>query len=495
VNVRLIGTTSLLVISLATNSFADPAAAKIMHRVVVKIQSTHTMSADITQRINGDDVIGPIAGHIDMEAPNKRFGDFWFYTPGKKLDHNPNHPQLIIGSDGKQAWSVDYEGTVHKSLGSKSIDSLPDIAVFIYTNLKQQEEAVMDNRVHVLPGQSLWEGEKYTVLSSIAPGANDEGGATKFFVYVGNDNLIHRLVQKNDHGIQMELCYRNIQLNKSPPLNRFSVYVPASAPTWKVQLADDRTKLDKKSKSLLKSAGDKIQSLQEISTDYTFKRSSLSQTGPYLTTITGRLKILRPGYIWTEQKKEEFSGRNQSTKTSQETNVCDGETRWHLTSTSDGATYTKYPEKWSLKFLINQSSVKPLRDYFDPDQSVFNIREGLDEIHYVGKFVWNGNTYDVLEGNRKDYIPPAGRSDYYGPDVKKVQFFIGKDKLIHRTITYLHGEQGASTTEECQLTNIDINPKLSSADFVFHAPTGAKLQDDSAALNQPSQVVNIKRFF
>jgi outer membrane lipoprotein-sorting protein len=202
-----------------------------------------------------------------------------------------------------------------------------------------------------------------------------------------------------------------------------------------------RISADEKADRLLKEVSDTYKATQTLTGNIAIKRQNKGER----EITQGTVKLKKPDMAHIEFDASMLI-------------ISDGKTVWGWNKKSQR--YVSQPVGPQLKGieLLLIGGIELIRVFFEPlDLAQYPLSQATRR--YVGKRKLNGQTYQVLE-----FTMP-------GP-LGKHLFYIGADKLIHRTVSEFQ-----SGRVEASLTQVQINKSLSAATFTFKPPKTAKATD------------------
>ncbi len=207
---------------------ADPRVEALLLKVAAATGSARTMTADLT----GIDTDGkPVAATVRLMKPN--------YVRIVTKDAHTGAALTSVASDGKTLWRFpdssksEYRADPADPAGGGMIDGPAATPVQSFFGLEQGlKSGDMDAATLKYDGRRVWDGQGYQVLRH---DFNEDGIRYTAWLYVGQDDLIHRQVGTfyipNPDGTprMFEAALKNINLNAPMRAAEFAYAPPKEA--------------------------------------------------------------------------------------------------------------------------------------------------------------------------------------------------------------------------------------------------------------------------
>lgn len=231
----------------------DPAALALLQRVQTATQKMHSLSADFTQiyYYHNPDREFRSVGTIKLMKPNYTYTQQWHPHKNQATGvWEKSNNSMINASDGKNAWLVFFGGEYRKSKADAhgrnagGGDAMPtfdffDLSQSVLAQVhKQQKKGLLLGLTSA--GTEKWEGRTYRLVDwsykndypfdpetvKKAPGGVI---SERDRLYIGNDDLVHRLVDTYNVGWSGERALRNVRVNAPLTAASFKFTLPAGA--------------------------------------------------------------------------------------------------------------------------------------------------------------------------------------------------------------------------------------------------------------------------
>jgi len=462
---------AIIALLLAAPCSAGPSdkavAIKLLRQVDAKLKTVHSLSADVTQTGYGDDLFGPMTGHVDWKSPGYFSAVLWFKKPSGLTVLNADEPHRLLVSDSKTNHFVDYDGHV---VTSRTADvSCADVIHVIKFDISYELTPSKSDEGEKVYNER-WDNASYRVIALM------NGTKPVMRLYIGRDRLVHRIVIQDEDGrIETDSWLTNLRVNQSIPPSRFVFKCPTIASTWPERLADERTHTDAKSRALLETVHSRLMNLKAIALKWSYRRMSAhNKEGRVLVSQTsGTLRILTPDCEDLESTVTLQRGIAPPVVTSSLA-VASPTGCWESNTDAKGSTFRKFSFPGpSNRYFERSHTMAFFREVYDSDLTVLYQRWLLREIHYVGKAHWHGELYDVIAGSRPQILPVEPHT-FGSNDGVTETILIGGDGLIHRQIEHRVESDGIVVDTDISISDVDLSPKLTPADFTFTPPPGAK---------------------
>jgi len=217
-----------LALGIPAPAHADTKAQTLLKKVKTATRNARTLTADLV-KIGMDGKI--LQAKVLLRKPN--------YAAVIYDDTNGNPAPAAVASDGKTVWRYpdpaknEYRIEPADSAGKgivQWLDGLPVQTLFGMEKALADGGIKPDNLTYV--GTKMWEGQNFEVLQH---DFNEEGKRYTAWLYIGQDNLIHRhvgtfYIPKPDGTPRMfEVALKNIKVNPPLKTSRFAYTPPADA--------------------------------------------------------------------------------------------------------------------------------------------------------------------------------------------------------------------------------------------------------------------------
>jgi len=225
----------------AVQSPDNDKATQLLKQVVASTQAIQAMTCDITdiETIGGKSV--QKTGTVKLLKPNFLLEEVW-QSSASAPTKNEASPHEILASDGQTYWQIASDGTYFKDSASAdgknvgNTDSIspggapPDMAGFITLFFNPTMITQFDPSTGVVITNETWNGQGYRVLSQSNQSKDQAGHSNTITgrLYVGPDNLIHRLVIDAGAMGHLELQLLNIKTDATLTKTDFAFALP----TW-----------------------------------------------------------------------------------------------------------------------------------------------------------------------------------------------------------------------------------------------------------------------
>ena len=230
----------------------DPQALALLQKVQTATQKTHSLAANFTDIYDYQNPPREFRniGAIKLMKPNYAFEQHWNPRKNKATGvWEKGADSMIHASDGKTAWLVFFGGEYQKTkadphgrnVGSDytPVSDFFNPAQSVLSRVKKQQ--VKGQLLSLTDGGvQLWEGHPYHIvnwqykpdysfgkeITKKAPGGVVTERDT---LYIGSDNLVHRLVDTYNIGWSGERTLRNVQVNAPLTAANFKFTLPPGA--------------------------------------------------------------------------------------------------------------------------------------------------------------------------------------------------------------------------------------------------------------------------
>jgi hypothetical protein len=461
---------------LAQPARANVTAERLLRQDFDKVNKAKTVCVDYTFWMADDDIIGPSVWRLKWKSPGHYRSEFWPLAPVSS-QFDPEMPHVINGRDASglvYQWLAD--GTHSTSHGKGPGDPASDFGIlqFLIPNSSDQGDYLREARLHALVFNGYWRREPYRIvrISENMPPGTDYSGSTD--IYIGSDHLVHRICIYDNKRIIFDCATLRVNINPSITNADVADSVSPNVASWPEIWANRDTPIDPATRALLHAVMVQLKSLKSLSAQIDKNSSWTFDSGSAGTEhISTEVQLLRPHY-W---RQTSLCKRTPVFKTDITANFdsCDGQRRWRMQTINGDTTYLGSP--FIDAYLDNAPDFSHVfAGFFDHLNSTFYLRDGLTEMHYGGKTVWNGEQYDLIVGTRpvfRSSVDSTGTREV-GPSGIHETVYIGADHLIHRLIVISQSDEGYKRTDDTEITNITVDPPLTPADFTFTTPDGAK---------------------
>ena len=248
---------STLLLSLsAASAFAapvqvDPQALSLLQKVQTTMQNTQSLtaiSAEVTNYHNPEHEMH-WGGTVKLLKPNYAYEQEWDLRKSKATGAwEKGNMFTVLSSDGKDAWEVLLSGEYRKDKADAKgrnigFFALPTFDFFDTSQsvLAQVHEQQKKGQLIALSyvGTEAWEGRSYQLIDWDFNADNpiETGSAKKVpniftehnRLYIGSDNLVHRLVYAYSIGWSGEQALRNVRVNAPLTSASFKFTLPPGA--------------------------------------------------------------------------------------------------------------------------------------------------------------------------------------------------------------------------------------------------------------------------
>ncbi len=236
----------------AASVTVDPEALALLQKVQTVTQKTHSLTADFTDIYDYRNPPREFrnVGNVRLMKPNYAFVQHWNPRKNKKTGvWEKSSDSMIEASDGKTAWVVFFGGEYQKTKADPhgrnvGNDYTPTFEFFdpAHSLLAQVHKQQAKGQLIALTyaGTEVWEGRTYRLvdweykndyqfgdeITKKAPG----GVVTeRDRLYIGNDNLVYRLVDTYNVGWSGERALRNVRVNAPLTAASFKFTLPPGA--------------------------------------------------------------------------------------------------------------------------------------------------------------------------------------------------------------------------------------------------------------------------
>lgn len=243
----------------------DPQAQALLQEVQTATRNMHSLTADFTDIYDYQNPNREFrnVGVVKLMKPNYAFEQHWNPRKNKSTGvWEKGSASMTHASDGKTAWLVFFSGEYRKDKADphgRNVGSdytpLPNFFNPAQSMLAQVKNQQANGQLLSLTdgGVQIWEGHPYHVVNwqykpdyslqkdimEKAPGGVVTESDT---LYIGSDNLIHRIMDSYNIGWSGERTLRNVRVNAPLTAANFKLTLPPGAQLSKPYVASEPPK-------------------------------------------------------------------------------------------------------------------------------------------------------------------------------------------------------------------------------------------------------------